>query len=114
LSDLANYDAMLFTPIAEDTPRMIFDGYAAGLPLLGYGIDYVREREAEDGAARSVPVRDAAGAASMLCALDRERQLLANLTRRAREAALYHAADAWYRRRAEWTYEAASSFRPAR
>jgi glycosyltransferase involved in cell wall biosynthesis len=113
LSDLANYDAMLFTPVAEDTPRMIFDGYAAGLPLLGYGIDYVREREAEDGAARSVAVRDAAGAASMLCALDRERQLLANLTRRAREAALYHAADAWYRRRAEWTYEAASSFRPA-
>jgi glycosyltransferase involved in cell wall biosynthesis len=114
LSDLANYDALLFTPIAEDTPRMIFDGYAAGLPLLGYGIDYVREREAEDGAARSVPVRDAAAAANLLCTLDRERQLLANLTRRAREAALYHAADAWYRRRAEWTYEAAATFRPAR
>jgi glycosyltransferase involved in cell wall biosynthesis len=114
LSDLANYDALLFTPIAEDTPRMIFDGYAAGLPLLGYGIDYVREREAEDGAARSVPVRDTTAAANLLCTLDRDRQQLANLTRRAREAALYHAADAWYRRRAEWTYEAASSFRPAR
>ncbi|HEX4354758.1 MAG TPA: glycosyltransferase [Polyangiales bacterium] len=114
LADLATYDALFFTPVAEDTPRMIFDGYAAGLPLLGYGIDYVREREAEDGAARSVPVRDASAAASMLTALDRDRHALANLTKRAREAALYHAADAWYRRRAEWTYEAASSFRPVR
>jgi hypothetical protein len=50
----------------------------------------------------------------MLTALDRDRHALANLTKRAREAALYHAADAWYRRRAEWTYEAASSFRPVR
>jgi len=114
LSDLATYDALLFTPIAEDTPRMIFDGYAAGLPLLGYGVEYVREREAEDGAARSVAVRDPAAAAALLCAMDREREQLAKLARRAHEAALYHAADAWYRRRAEWTYEAAANYRPGR
>ena len=114
LSDLADYDALLFTPIAEDTPRMIFDGYAAGLPLIGYAIDYVREREAEDGATRSVPVRDGAALANLLCSLDRDRAPLASLAKRAREAALYHAADAWYRRRAEWTYEAAAGFRPAR
>jgi glycosyltransferase involved in cell wall biosynthesis len=114
LSDLADYDALFFTPIAEDTPRMIFDGYAAGLPLLGYGIEYVREREAEDGAARSVPTRDVGAAAAMLCSFDRDRGQLANLTKRAREAALYHAADAWYRRRAEWTYEAAATYRPSR
>jgi glycosyltransferase involved in cell wall biosynthesis len=110
LSDLAEYDALFFTPVAEDTPRMIFDGYAAGLPLLGYGIEYVREREAEDGAARSVPVGDASAAAALLCALDRDREPLVRLAKRAHEAALYHAADAWYRRRAEWTYEAAARF----
>lgn len=116
LSDLASYDALLFTPIAEDTPRMIFDGYAAGLPLIAYGIEYVREREAEDGAARSVPTRDVSGLAALLCSLDRERDhdQLAKLARRAHEAALYHAADAWYRRRAEWTYEAAAKYRHAR
>jgi len=114
LSDLASYDALFFTPIAEDTPRMIFDGYAAGLPLLGYGIEYVREREAEDGAARSVAARDPAAAAALLCAMDRDREQLAKLARRAHEAALYHAADAWYRRRAEWTYEAAANYRPGR
>jgi glycosyltransferase involved in cell wall biosynthesis len=110
LADLAEYDALFFTPVAEDTPRMIFDGYAAGLPLLGYGIEYVRERESEDGAARSVPVGDASAAAAMLCALDRDREPLVRLAKRAHEAALYHAADAWYRRRAEWTYEAAAGF----
>lgn len=114
LADLARYDALLFTPIAEDTPRMIFDGYAAGLPLLGYGIGYVREREAEDGAARSVAVRDPAAVATLICSMDREREQLAKLARRAHEAALYHAADAWYRRRAEWTYEAAASYRPGK
>jgi hypothetical protein len=31
---------------------------------------------------------------------------LAALARKAHEAAVYHAADAWYRRRAEWTIEA--------
>jgi glycosyltransferase involved in cell wall biosynthesis len=114
LADLAGYDALLFTPLAEDTPRMIFDGYASGLPLVGYGIEYVREREAEDGAARSVPARDTAAAGQLLIALDRERDQLAKLALRAREAALYHSADAWYTRRAEWTYEAAAKYRHTR
>jgi glycosyltransferase involved in cell wall biosynthesis len=114
LADLASYDGLLFTPLAEDTPRMIFDGYAAGLPLLAYGIEYVREREAEDGAARSVPVRDAAALGELLCSLDRDRNQLAKLAVRAHEAAHYHSADAWYRRRAEWTYEAAAKYRHTR
>jgi len=105
LADLGNYDAVLFTPQAEDTPRMIFDGYAAGLPLLGYSIPYVLERELEDGAALS-SMRDPQSAASLLVTLDSDRNRLAKLAARAREAALYHAADAWYRRRAEWTDEA--------
>jgi len=106
LSDLADYDALLFTPSAEDTPRMIFDGYAAGLPVLGYGIEYMREREREDAAARCVPVGDTVAAAALLRSMDRQRAALAELARAAHTAALYHAADAWYRRRAEWTYEA--------
>jgi len=114
LSDLAGYDALLFTPLAEDTPRMIFDGYAAGLPLLAYGIEYAREREAEDGAARTVEARSTAALGDLLCALDRDRNQLVKLAVRAHEAALYHSADAWYRRRAEWTYEAAAKYRHMR
>jgi glycosyltransferase involved in cell wall biosynthesis len=105
LSDLAEYDALFFTPTAEDTPRMIFDGYAAGLPLVGYAIAYVLEREREEGATASCE-RTPQAAAALLAELDRDRPRLAALARKAHEAAVYHAADAWYRRRAEWTNEA--------
>jgi glycosyltransferase involved in cell wall biosynthesis len=106
LSDLANYDALFFTPTAEDTPRMIFDGYAAGLPLLGYSIAYVLEREKEDGGAVVSCDRTPLAAAQLLTELDRDRPKLAALARNARVAAHYHSADAWYRRRADWTNEA--------
>jgi glycosyltransferase involved in cell wall biosynthesis len=102
LRELSAYDALFFTPTAEDTPRMIFDGYAAGLPLLGYAIPYVLEREREDAAAISC-AREPDAAADLIGALDRDRARLARLSRVAREAALHHSADAWYRRRAEAT-----------
>ena len=105
LRDLAAYDALLFTPTAEDTPRMIFDGYAAGLPLIGAAIPYVQERAAEENAAVVLP-SDPDEAARRLLALDQQRSLLAPLTQSAHRAGHYHAADAWYRRRAEWTHEA--------
>jgi glycosyltransferase involved in cell wall biosynthesis len=113
LSDLAEYDALFFTPTAEDTPRMIFDGYAAGLPLIGYSIAYVLERQSEDGAAVSCG-RTPLAAAELLVQLDRDRTRLATLARKAREAAKYHAADAWYRRRADWTNEAVERHRAGR
>ncbi len=113
LSDLAEYDALLFTQTAEDTPRMIFDGYAAGLPLVGYSIAYVVERQKEDAAAVSCD-RTPLAAAELMTALDRDRSQLATLARKAREAARYHAADAWYRRRAEWTNEAVERHRSGR
>jgi hypothetical protein len=100
----------LFTPIAEDTPRMIFDGYAAGLPLVGYEIAYVLERKQEDGATASSE-RTPLAAAQLLVELDRDRPRLAALSRKARQAAVYHAADAWYRRRADWTNEAVEQHR---
>jgi glycosyltransferase involved in cell wall biosynthesis len=105
LRRLATFDAILFTPTAEDTPRMIFDGYAAGLPLVADGIPYVREREAEEGAA-VVLKSDADEAAGQLIALAADRTKLVGLTRAAVKAGRYHSADAWYRRRADWTHEA--------
>jgi glycosyltransferase involved in cell wall biosynthesis len=105
LRDLAAYDALLFTPTAEDTPRMIFDGYAAGLPLVGAGIPYVQERADEEKAAIVLPA-DPDDAAARLAALDRRRSDLMPLTKAAHQAGRYHAADAWYRRRADWTHEA--------
>lgn len=105
LARLAQCDALLFNPRMEETPRMIFDGYAAGLPLVAGGIDYVQERAKADGAACVLPRDDDAAAALMVLALDRDRPRLAELTLRAMEAARHHAADRWYDRRAQWTHD---------
>jgi glycosyltransferase involved in cell wall biosynthesis len=106
LRELAGYDAMFFTPTAEDTPRMIFDGYAAGLPMIGAAIPYVCERADEDGTAILLPRRDIGAAAECLLSIDANRERLTPLTRAALSKARYHAADSWYKRRAEWTHAA--------
>jgi glycosyltransferase involved in cell wall biosynthesis len=106
LRRLATFDALLFTPPAEDTPRMIFDGYAAGLPLVATGILYVLERAEEEHATLVLPRGATLESADRLVAVDKDRGQLARLARAAFSAGRYHAADAWYRRRAEWTHEA--------
>jgi glycosyltransferase involved in cell wall biosynthesis len=105
LADLAGYDALLFTPNAEDTPRMVFDAYAAGLPVIGSDIAYLRERSREDGACVLMARNDPGGGARALAGLDRERGRLGGLSLAAAEAARVNSAEAWYRRRAEWTLE---------
>ena len=111
LRQLAEYDGLLFTPLAEDTPRMIFDGYAAGLPLIAYDIEYVRERATEDEASVTLPRGDWEASADLILGLSRQPERLAGLARKARRAGVYHAADNWYRRRAEWTFEAVDRHR---
>ncbi len=106
LRRLADYDALLFTPLAEDTPRMIFDGYAAALPLVAYDIDYVRERAESEHATVLLASGDVDGAAEKLVQLSRDRSTLRPLAVAARRAAEFNAAENWYRRRAEWTVEA--------
>lgn len=108
---LSAYDAMFFTPLGEDTPRMIFDGYAAGLPLVATGIEYVLERARAERASLVLPRNDVGGAADLLVRADSHRRELAELALRASEAGRYHAADTWYARRAEWTFEAVSEAR---
>lgn len=107
LRRLAEYDALFFTPPIEDTPRMIFDGYAAGLPLISTDINYAQERADEDGAAVLLPRAHPEVAPRVLHDLDLRRETLAELTEKAYAAAEYHAADRWYSRRAEWTFEIA-------
>ncbi len=109
IRELAAYDALLFTPVAEDTPRMIFDGYAAGLPLVAHDIPYVRERAAADGAAVLLPLGDTGAAAGIVADLSRDPDRIATLARTALRAGRDNATDVWYRRRADWTLEALRS-----
>lgn len=105
IARLATFDGLLFTPTAEDTPRMIFDGYAGSLPLIASPIPYIQERARSERATALLPT-DIEAAADALVALDHDRGRLAELARRAGEAAVYHTADAWYARRAARTHEA--------
>lgn len=106
IRQLAAYDALFFTPTAEDTPRMIFDGYAAGLPLIASDIDYVVERAHSEEAAVVLPRADRDASIERLARLCRERGELAALACAAHAAAEHHAADEWYKRRATWVLEA--------
>jgi glycosyltransferase involved in cell wall biosynthesis len=111
LKRLAGYDAVLFTPRAEDTPRMIFDGYAAGLPLLAYEIEFVRDRAKADRSVITLERDNPESAARAIKEIDAGRQVLRGLSIAAVAAAEYHSADNWYRRRAEWTFEAVEKHR---
>ncbi len=113
LARLAQCDALLFNPRMEETPRMIFDGYAAGLPLVAGGIAYVQERALADQAAVVLPRDDDDAAAAQVLALDQNRQQVADLTAHALKAAHHHAADRWYARRAQWTHEMVERHRDA-
>ncbi len=108
LQQLSEFDAMLFTPVVEDTPRMIFDGYAAGLPLIASGIPYVLERAEDEGATVVLARDDIESSAERICALDARREELVALTHAAMRGARQNAADIWYARRADWTSEVVS------
>lgn len=107
-----SYDALLFTPLAEDTPRMIFDGYAAGLPLVAFDIEYCKERYKEKLAACLLPSKDIENSAHIIYDLWRNRkEVLPSLASNAVKAGLFHCAENWYKRRADWTFEAVNSFK---
>ena len=110
LKRLGTYDGLFFTPLAEDTPRMIFDGYAAGLPLIATDIPFVRERDERDSAVLPLPLADITGAAERLIAFAKDREYLARLTRNAHHAATVYSADRIYEFRARKTYELYDEF----
>ena len=103
---LREYDALLFTPTEEDTPRMVYDVYAAGLPLLTTDIAFLRRRARSDGASELFGVGDIRAGARTLTALHEDRARLIALSRKAREAGRNHTIEHWYGRRLEWTLDA--------
>lgn len=92
---------------------MIFDGYAAGLPLISYDIPYVKERAAQDRGVLLLPSGQPEASAEILVQLATRSGPLSELARAAHRAGQKNAADRWYRRRAEWTLEAFARDRDA-
>jgi hypothetical protein len=71
----------------------------------------VRERADAEHAAVVVPRADHEGAAREIAALASDRTRLLALAPHALAAGRFHAADVWYARRAEWTFEAVENAR---
>jgi glycosyltransferase involved in cell wall biosynthesis len=106
LREIRAYHVMLFTSLAEETPRALFDGMAGGCALVAFAIPFVRQvlEQCRHGAA--VPIGDIAALSEALLGAHRDRNTLAQWVRAAVDAAHGNTADVWYRRRAQWTLEA--------
>jgi glycosyltransferase involved in cell wall biosynthesis len=111
IAQLAEYDLLLFLPTEEDTPRMLYDAMAAGLPLVGSRIPFLGHRVRTDEIGVLSDVGDNAGAAEHLVRLGRDPERLKAFARSARLAAQRHSIEEWYRRRAAWIQEAANQVR---
>lgn len=110
---LRSLDALLFTPVEEDTPRMVYDAFASGLPLVTTNIPFLKRRANADHASVLFDVGDVEGGANALVQLDAQRDRLVSLSRRAREAGVRHSVEAWYGRRRDWTVEAVEAHEAA-
>lgn len=107
IQTLAEFDMFLFMPTEEDTPRALFDTMAAGLPVVGTRIPFLKTRLANDGNGLLVDIGDTQAAAATLARLHEDPEQLRRLSRNARAAGLRHSVNQWYRLRAEWTREPA-------
>jgi glycosyltransferase involved in cell wall biosynthesis len=105
LAEMATFDLLLFMPTEEDTPRMLFDAMAAGLPLVGSRIPFLEYRVEHDRIGTVVAIGDVNAAADCLKRLQNEPEIVKSLSRYARTAGQRHSCEQWYRRRAEWTQE---------
>ncbi|MDC1288131.1 glycosyltransferase [Gammaproteobacteria bacterium] len=103
---LNDYDALLFTPTEEDTPRMVYDAYASGLPLITSDIAFLRHRANKDHASILFGVGDIAEGAKKIAELDKNREKLISLSLASQAAGVRHSVESWYEKRLDWTIEA--------
>lgn len=106
LRQLRDYHLMMFTSLAEETPRALFDGMAAGCALAAYDIPFTREIVSECRHGALVPRRDVTALSDAVRDLHHNRAKLASLMTNAASVSTKHSAEVWYRRRAEWTTDA--------
>jgi glycosyltransferase involved in cell wall biosynthesis len=102
-SMLRGYDALLYTPLQEDTARMVYDAFACGLPVLGTDIPFLKCRANLDQALVLWPIGDVEAGAQAVARLDADRERLRCLSSLARLAGVRHTVEYWYGRRTEWT-----------
>ncbi len=103
--ELQNYDFLLATPLAQDTPRNVFDAMSVGLPILAYGTYYYRDLEVNSGAVKTVPWRDRDALGDLILEVAADvplrMEMIANGVKFARENTQMH----WLEKRHQWQLE---------
>jgi glycosyltransferase involved in cell wall biosynthesis len=106
LSEIGAYHMLLFTSTAEETPRSLFDGMAAGCGLLAFDLSFTRQVVEQFAHGVVVPKGNVAELAQVLLSLHHDRQKLVSWMKLAAQHAPQNTAEVWYQRRAQWTFEA--------
>jgi glycosyltransferase involved in cell wall biosynthesis len=106
LRELAQSHVLLFTSMAEETPRSLFDGLAGGCALLAFDLPFTRQVVGQLGHGALVARGQHVELAQQLLSLDRERARLVTWMKTAAARAREQSVEVWYERRAQWTIEA--------
>lgn len=89
-------------PLVEDTPRAAFDAFSRGLPVVAFDIAYFRDLAKASSAVITTTWPEAAGLASAIVQLARDRQRLGELARSAVRFAADNTQEIWLQRRLAW------------
>jgi len=106
---LQDFHLLLLTPTAEDTPRTLFDSFAAGLPFAGYDVSFAHELIDSGHCGVTAPIGDSDALAQEIARLWSDRRRLGELVRNAADLGRLNSAEEWYKRRARWTFDAVLS-----
>jgi glycosyltransferase involved in cell wall biosynthesis len=103
--ELLQYDLLLATPLAQDTPRSALDAMASGLPVLAYDTDYYNDLRSLSHAVKVVPWLDDDSLTQAILHLDSTRDELAAMAIAAAKFASQNTQEIWLAKRAEWTLQ---------
>lgn len=103
--ELLQYDLLLATPLAQDTPRSALDAMAVGLPILAYDTDYYNDLRSLSHAVTVVPWLDDDSLTRAIVDLDSNREELAAMSIAAAKFASQNTQEIWLAKRAAWTLQ---------
>ncbi len=102
-TELLQFDLLLATPLAQDTPRSALDAMAVGMPLLAYDTDYYKDLQTLSRAIKVVPWLDDQALAQAILHLNSNREELATMSSAGAQFARQNTQEIWLAKRAEWT-----------
>ena len=102
---LAAHDVLMAAPLSVDTPRSVWDAFAAGMPIVAYDTEFYCDLSDQSGSVAVAKWAEPDALARSLVDLHQDRAELANMMQRARNFAANNTQEDWLERRVQWTRE---------